>query len=53
MSEALILEFTGLGEAEYAAVNGHPGIDMQSGKGTGHLGCSGMRPAPLRTALSS
>lgn len=33
MPEALILEFAGLGEAEYAAVNGHLGIDMQTGKG--------------------
>jgi hypothetical protein len=33
MSEALILEFAGLGEAEYAAVNKHPGIDMRTGQG--------------------
>ena len=33
MSEALILEFAGLGEAEYAAVNKHLGIDMQTGQG--------------------
>src|SRR5205814_9034214 len=33
MSEALILEFDGLGEAEYAAVNKHLGIDMQTGQG--------------------
>ena len=53
MSEALVLEFTGLGEAEYAAVNGQLGIDMQTGEGAGHLGCSRMRPAPLTTAPSS
>jgi hypothetical protein len=33
MPEALILEFTGLGEAEYAAVNKQLGIDMASGAG--------------------
>ncbi len=33
MSEALVLEFTGLGEAEYAAVNRQLGIDMQTGEG--------------------
>jgi len=33
MPEALILEFTGVGEAEYAAVNGHLGIDMATGQG--------------------
>jgi hypothetical protein len=30
MSEALILEFTGIGEAEYAAVNKQLGIDMRT-----------------------
>jgi len=33
MSEALILEFTGVGEAEYAAVNKQLGIDMETGQG--------------------
>ena len=33
MSEALILEFTGVTEAEYAAVNKHLGIDMHTGQG--------------------
>jgi hypothetical protein len=33
MPEALILEFTSVSEAEYAAVSGHLGIDMQTGKG--------------------
>jgi hypothetical protein len=33
MSEALILEFAGVGEAEYAAVNKHLGIDPQTGQG--------------------
>jgi hypothetical protein len=33
MPEALILEFTGVSEAEYAAVNMHVGIAMQTGQG--------------------
>ena len=33
MPEALILEFTGVSEAEYAAVNKQLGIDMQTGQG--------------------
>ncbi|MGH3176515.1 MAG: hypothetical protein ACRDPF_21960 [Streptosporangiaceae bacterium] len=33
MPEALILEFTGVSEAEYAAVNKHLGIDVQTGQG--------------------
>ena len=33
MPEALILEFTGVSEAEYAAVNKYLGIDMQTGQG--------------------
>ena len=33
MPEALILEFDGLGEAEYAAVSKHLGIDMNTGQG--------------------
>jgi hypothetical protein len=33
MAETLILEFTGLGEADYAAVNRQLGIDMHTGKG--------------------
>jgi hypothetical protein len=33
MPEALILEFAGIGEAEYAAVNGQLGIDMHTGEG--------------------
>ena len=40
MPEALILEFTGVSEAEYAAVNKHLGIDMQTGQGTGPQGLS-------------
>jgi hypothetical protein len=31
--EALILEFTGAGEAEYGAVNKLLGIDMRTGEG--------------------
>ncbi len=33
MAEALILEFAGLSDADYAAVNGNLGIDMETGKG--------------------
>ena len=33
MPEALILEFTGVSETEYAAVNKHLGIDMRTGQG--------------------
>jgi hypothetical protein len=33
MPEALILEFAGLGEADYTAVNKHLGIDMRTGQG--------------------
>jgi hypothetical protein len=33
MAELLILEFAGLGDADYAAVNGNLGIDMETGKG--------------------
>lgn len=33
MPEALILEFPGLSEADYAAVNKQLGIDMQTGQG--------------------
>jgi hypothetical protein len=33
MPEVLILEFTGVGEAEYEAVNKQLGIDMQTGQG--------------------
>ena len=33
MSEALILEFNGVSEAEYAAVNRQLGIDMKTGEG--------------------
>ncbi len=33
MAEALILEFAGLSQAEYAAVNSQLGIDMETGKG--------------------
>jgi hypothetical protein len=33
MAEVLILEFTGVGEKEYEAVNSQLGIDMQTGKG--------------------
>jgi hypothetical protein len=33
MPELLILEFAGLGEAEYAAVNKQLGIDMHTGQG--------------------
>ena len=33
MSEALILEFSGLGEEQYKAVNDQLGIDMQTGAG--------------------
>jgi hypothetical protein len=33
MPEVLILEFTGVGEAEYTAVNEQLGIDMHSGQG--------------------
>lgn len=33
MAEALILEFNGVGAEDYERVNGHLGIDMQSGEG--------------------
>jgi hypothetical protein len=33
MPEALFLEFTGVSEAEYAAVNKQLGLDMQTGEG--------------------
>jgi hypothetical protein len=33
MAEGLILEFDGVGQAEYAAVNAKLGIDMESGQG--------------------
>ena len=33
MPETLILEFSGVTEADYASVNGHLGIDMHTGEG--------------------
>jgi hypothetical protein len=33
MPDTLILEFTGVGAAEYAAVNSQLGIDMETGQG--------------------
>lgn len=33
MAEALILEFDGVGAEHYEQVNGHLGVDMQSGEG--------------------
>lgn len=33
MPAALILEFTGVSEADYIAVNKHLGLDMQTGEG--------------------
>ena len=33
MAEALILEFAGLNDGDYAAVNGNLGIDMETGRG--------------------
>jgi hypothetical protein len=33
MAETLILEFTGVGEAEYKAVNSEVGLDMETGQG--------------------
>ena len=33
MAETLILEFTGIGEAEYKAVNSELGLDMETGQG--------------------
>ena len=33
MPEQLILEFTGVSEAEYTAVNKHLGLDMHTGQG--------------------
>ena len=33
MAEAVILEFSGIGPAEYEAVNGQLGIDMATGAG--------------------
>jgi len=33
VSEMLILEFNGVGEAEYAAVNAELGVDMKTGEG--------------------
>ncbi len=46
MQEALILEFTGVSEAEYGAVNKHLGIDMQTGQGDWPAGLAG--PDPVR-----
>ena len=54
MPEALILEFTGVSEAEYAAVNKHLGIDIHTGhEGTGPPGCSRTPPGRRTTARSS
>ena len=39
MPDTLILEFTGVGAEDYAAVNRELGIDMETGQGTGHPGC--------------
>jgi|HubBroStandDraft_6_1064221.scaffolds.fasta_scaffold36512_4 hypothetical protein len=33
MPETLILEFSGVTEADYASINGHLGIDMHTGEG--------------------
>jgi hypothetical protein len=33
MPEVMILEFSGVTEADYASVNGHLGIDMHTGEG--------------------
>ncbi len=51
MADALILEFTGAGEAEYTAVNKHLGIDMSTGHGDWPA-CTGARytmAAPVRS----
>jgi hypothetical protein len=46
MADALILEFDGVGEEQYDAVNGHLGIDPRSGSGdwpqrlTSHVGAA-------------
>ncbi len=49
--EALILEFAGLSDADYAAVNGNLGIDMDSGKGDWPA-CSRMRQGTVTRAPS-
>ena len=46
MPEALILEFTGVSEAEYAAVNKQLGIDMHTGQGDWPAGPCRTRSAP-------
>ena len=53
MPEALILEFAGLGEAEYEAVNRNLGIDMHTGRGDWPDGILSTPRAPATTAPSS
>jgi len=53
MPEALILEFTGVNEAEYAAVNKHLGIASRPARGTGPQGYSRTPPGRRTTARSS
>jgi hypothetical protein len=53
MAEALILEFTGVSEAEYAAVNKHLGIDMQTGQGDWPAGLLSHAAGERTTARSS
>ena len=53
MPEALILEFPGLTEADYAAVNKQLGIDTRPARGTGLPRRSGTPPEPRTTGTSS
>ena len=53
MSEQLILEFTGVSEAEYTAVSKHLGIDMHTGQGDWPAGLLSHAAGPPTTARSS
>ena len=48
MAELLILEFAGLNDADYAAVNGNLGIDMETGKGDWPAGLQSHAARPER-----
>ena len=52
MAELLILEFAGLSDADYAAVNGNLGIDTRPARGTGLRACSRTRAAIATRAPS-
>ena len=52
MPEALILEFAGLNDADYAAVSGNLGIDMETGKGDWPAGLLSHAAGRVRRARS-